>query len=158
MVLLFDQYIRGLETDPVNNGLFLVPGLNLQVNKTMSIVETAVLFLIITQMTTMGVIVWLLLRMKRQEDRVEKTPTVYTTAIERKHEEFITEVTKHLNHEHAIALIREDVTDSPLFYYTTYAMVNDVPVEKCASNIAWLLDELVQQQEAEEAELANSED
>ncbi len=78
-------------------------------------------------------------------------PTDYIQVIDQNHSRYIAEVTQDLNHSHGIAITVHDMETSALFHYTTFAMINDMPVEKCSAAIVSVLDELIAEKENAEA-------
>lgn len=73
--------------------------------------------------------------------------TDYIQAINENHEKYIVDVTRELNHTHGVALTVTDVETSTLYHYTTFAMISDMPVEKCAIAIVHVLDTLIAEKE-----------
>lgn len=124
----------------------------------MTIFEWMLIGVIVALLATIGGLIALVMWIRTKDLQPEKTPTEYTEVIEQLHDEYISDVTRYLNHEHGIALTRQDVEESPLFYYTTYAMINNEGVERCAKYIVMLLDDLVQRRREAEAELEIRED
>lgn len=98
---------------------------------------------------TAGILISILRRNRRHDHEPE--PSVYIALVDKKYDEYLTEVVQHLNHEYAVPLMKDEVADSRLVDYIVNAFVTDVPVEKCASNIVYIVDELVVQAEEEEA-------
>lgn len=84
-----------------------------------------------------------------QNKRLSNNDSDYVDVIKQQHEEYIQEVREELNHTHGVPLTHEDMVNSPLFYYTTQAMINDMPVPKAAIAIVLVLDELIRRKQEE---------
>lgn len=92
-----------------------------------------------------------IIRRNRTHD-IEQEPSVYLTLVDKKYDQYLTEVVQHLNHEYAIPLMRDEIADSRLVDYIVNSFVTNIPIERCASNIVHIVDELVEQAESVEAE------
>lgn len=92
-----------------------------------------------------------IIRRNKRHDLVEE-PSVYIALVNKKYETYLAEVVQYLNHNYAVPLMVDEVADSRLVDYIVNSFVTDIPVEKCASNIVHIVDELVEQEESDEGE------
>lgn len=88
-------------------------------------------------------VILFLMRQEQKDLRNIPEPVDYIQAFDELHVDYIKQVTDILNHEHGVGLTVGDVETSALFHYTTQALVNDTPPEKCASSIVYVLDNLM---------------
>ena len=104
--------------------------------------------LVVMQVVTAVVLV-LILKRNLERDVVQE-PSKYIALVDKKYNDYLTDIVQKLNHEYGVPLMKEEVADSRLVDYIVNSFVNDIPVEKCAGAIVYLMDELVEQ--AEESE------
>jgi hypothetical protein len=104
--------------------------------------------LAIMNMFTAGALLWM--RKEQKEMQPNTDDSEYVEVIKHQHEEYITQIREEMNHTHGIPLTHEDIVESPLFHYTTQAMVNGLPVEKAAKTIVHRLDTLLKQKQKQE--------
>ncbi len=106
--------------------------------------------LVLLNAFTLSVLIKVMKRHRRLDNLPE--PSIYIELVDKKYQAYLQEVVTYLNHEYAIPLMVTEVANSRLVDYIVNSFVNDTPVNKCANNIVYIVDELVEKAKEEESE------